>query len=275
MASNDPLAMDRGRLRGFERAAVPILEAINRRPRLKRGLHATIGRFNTRWITFATSPSWAPYGFEQIEQLKAPQGVIMVANHLSFFDMFIGTALINERTKLLRRVCYPVRAAWHYQRPLGVVLNTVISGGAMWPPVFRDSEQRTLNHTGLDQMAEFLGPGAGIGIHPEGRRNVIGDPYTFLPLKPGLGLLAQRCHPDVMILPYFIIGLTNDYRHEISRWALRPETRGEAVRIRFAAPMRAGDVRQGRDAAEIVQAVMAAVREQALVDQASRQSEVI
>jgi len=262
--------MDRDLLRGFERVAVPVLETINRSRLIKRGLHATVGWFNCVWITAATGKSWEVHGLDTIKRLDAPQGMILVANHLSFFDMYIGGSLIDRKTHLMERVCFPVRANWHYQGPIGVLLNTAISGAAMWPPVFRDGERRKLNHTGLDQMADFLGKGASIGIHPEGRRNKTGDPYTFLPPKPGLGLLVERCHPDVAIVPYFIIGLTNDWKHETTRWARKDGERGEPIRIRFAEPIRAGDVREGRTPIEVVETVMAAIHGEAMKDKAAQ-----
>ncbi len=261
--------MDRGLLRGFERVAVPVMERINRSKRLKQVLHGSVGRFNCTWMTKATGVSWQACGFEAVRTLKAPQGIILVANHLSFFDMFVGSSLINGNTQLMKRVCYPVRANWHYQTPLGVVVNTAISGAAMWPPVFRDGERRPLNHTGVEQMVDFLGPGAAIGIHPEGRRNINDDPYSLLPLKPGLGVLLQRCHPDVMVVPFFIIGLSNSFGREATRWLRDEQDRGDPIRIRFAAPMRAGDVRQDRDAMAITEVVMAAVAEQGELDKAA------
>ena len=268
MASKDPLKMDRGLLRGFERVAVPLMEHVNRSKALKHGLHATLGRFNSAWIARATGVSWRVHGFEAIKRLDAPQGILLVANHLSFFDMYIAGALLDRQTDLLKRVCFPVRANWHYQNPIGVVLNSVISGAAMWPPVFRNEAQRKLNHTGLEQMADFLGRGACIGIHPEGRHNTGGDRYAFLPLKPGVGLLAERCHPDVLIVPCFIIGLGDDARFEGTRWARKEGQRGEPIRVRFAAPLRVGDVRQDRDPMAITEAIMATVAEQGQIDKA-------
>lgn len=262
-----PAKMDRSLLRGWERLSVPALEYFNGSPRLKRGVHGVIGQFNARWITWTTGVSWQIHGFERIERLTAPRGVILVANHLSFFDMYIASALLVTRTELMQQLCFPVRKNYHYDSPTGPLLNIGMSAGAMWPPVFREAERRTLNHVGLQQMAEFLNRrGAAIGIHPEGTRNRGRDPYASLPFKPGLGRLVQVCDPEVVILPYFIIGLGNNFAWEVGR-RFRPEgRRGPTIRVRFAEPIKAGEVRKGRDDMGIVEAVMATVQAEGQLD---------
>jgi 1-acyl-sn-glycerol-3-phosphate acyltransferase len=263
--------MDRKLLRGFERVSVPTLEFIAQRQGLRTALHTVIGNVNALWIELLTSPTWEVHDFEPIAQLDAPQGIIMVSNHRSFFDMFVISTVIQRRTHLLQRVSYPVRSEFFYTHPLGVVLNVAISGASMWPPVFRDDRRRRLNPIGMDQLAATLHRGMGIGLHPEGTRNKGSDPYTFLPLKPGLGQLLTRVHPDTVVLPAFIAGLSNDVATEVVRNRKPPGQRGEPVRIRYAKPLLARDLQVlGDDPMVLTEAAFAPVSALAEVDRQDR-----
>jgi hypothetical protein len=185
--------LPRTHLRRFERVLVPVMEWLNRRPAWKNTLHRSIGHFNGAWITATSGRTWQVYGQDGLRRLDAPDGLVLVSNHRSFFDMYaIATVVLNEAPHLEQRACFPVRAPFFYDNPLGLLLNLAISGGSMWPPVFRDERRRTLNSAGLDQMAAWLQRGAVIGIHPEGARGKGPDLYEFLPLKPGLGHLLER-----------------------------------------------------------------------------------
>lgn len=263
--------MDRTLLRGFERVSVPTLEFIARHQGMRTALHTILGNFNAAWIERVTSPTWEVHGFEPVAELDAPQGLIMLSNHRSFFDMFVISTVIQRRTHLLQRVNYPVRSEFFYTHPLGVVLNIAISGASMWPPVFRDDRRRQLNPIGMDQLAATLQRGMGIGLHPEGTRNKSSDPYSFLPLKPGLGQLLTRVHPDTVVLPAFIAGLSNDVATEVKRNRRPAGHKGEPVRIRYARPMRAAELQAlGSDPMVLTEAAFAPVRQLAEVDRQDR-----
>ena len=81
--------MPRALLRGFERVSVPTMELLHDSPRLGRLLHATLGRVNNLWIEATNGRLWQIHGFDRIASLDAPDGVVMVSNHRSFFDMFV------------------------------------------------------------------------------------------------------------------------------------------------------------------------------------------
>jgi 1-acyl-sn-glycerol-3-phosphate acyltransferase len=265
--------MDRKLLRGFERVSVPALEFIAQRQGLRTAIHALVGNVNAKGIELLTSPTWEIHDFEPIAQLDAPHGIIMLSNHRSFFDMFVISTVIQRRTHLLQRVSYPVRSEFFYTHPLGVVLNVAISGASMWPPVFRDERRRRLNPIGLDQLAATLQRGMGIGLHPEGKRNKGKDPYQFLPLKPGLGQLLTRVHPDTVVLPAFIAGLSNDVATEVVRNRKPPGQRGEPVRIRYGKPIAAGHLQAlGEDPMVLTEAAFAPVRALAEIDREDRAS---
>ncbi len=263
--------MPHDQLRGLEHVSVPLYEFIHAHSQVTAGLHATIGAVNSWWIQHFTGATWEVHGLESIRSLTAPRGLVLVSNHRSFFDMYVISTVVNKRTDLLRRVAYPVRSRFFYDHPAGALLNLAVSGGAMWPPVFRDERRRLLNPIGWQQVVHTMTPGTGIGIHPEGTRGKGADPYEFLPLKPGLGQLVEALHPDTWVLPTFIAGLSNDLSVEVRRARQPLGQRGEPVRIRFAPPVRVGAVQALRlDAAETTAHIMAMVRTQAEVDRQER-----
>lgn len=256
-------------LRAFEKAAVPLLEAFNGHPVFARTAHATLGKLNGLGILYGFRHILQPQGLERLEQLRAPKGLILVSNHRSFFDMFAISSYVTHRTKLMTSLLFPVRHSFFYTNPLGVLINFAASGGTMWPPVFRDGRRRVLNPIGFKQMAAALGPGVVIGIHPEGKRGKGADPYTFLPLKPGLGMLLREVDPEVCVLPVFITGLSNNATAELARNRRRPGQRGEPIRLHFGQALVAGELgAETDDAAALTERVFDSVRQLASQDHA-------
>ncbi len=264
--------MPRDQLRGVEKLSVPLIERISRTRWLKTGVHAVIGTLDSWFIRFITGKLWEVHGLEHT-RIAAEHGVILVSNHRSFFDMYICCSMLHFRSRLARRLFFPVRSGFFYDKLLGLLLNMGISGGSMWPPVFRDEERRPLNRLGLRQMAAVLGPGALIGIHPEGKRGKGPDPYTLLPARAGLGRLVAECHPETVVLPYFTLGMGNSFTHEVRRNFKKAGTRGEPVRIRFAAAIRAGDLQELGDAQAMTDAVMDVIHALGQEDKAAREAD--
>lgn len=262
--------MPREALAGAERYTVPLLERINGSLLVKRALHAVIGRADSWFIALITGRLWRVRGLDRLTGLDTARGVILVANHRSFFDMYICLSMLHVRTGLVKRCFFPVRSGFFYDRWLGALLNLAISGGSMWPPVFRESERRALNRIGLEQLAAVLGPGAFVGIHPEGRRGTGDDPYTLLPARNGVGRLALACHPDTVVLPYFILGLSNSFRREVGRNFRSRARQGEPVRMRFGDPIRVGELQTLGDADAITARVMACITALGELDRAEQ-----
>lgn len=251
--------LPREHLSRLERVSVSLLEWVNRSPRRKSRFHRVIGHNDSRFIRFITRNLWELHGLENT-RIPAERGMILVSNHRSFFDMYISCTVLHFRSELAGRLFFPVRAKFFYDRVLGMLLNMGISGGSMWPPIFRDPSRRHLNPLGFKQLAAVLGPGAVVGIHPEGKRGKGPDPYTLLPCRPGLGRLVEVCHPDTVVLPYFIVGLSNSFLTEVRRNFRKPGTRGEPVRIWYGEAMTAGELQALGDAQVITDAVMDKVR---------------
>lgn len=124
--------VDRSQLHGFERYSVPLMDAINQRPRFKGGIQATIGLLNGLWIRRFTGGVWRLDGDEHLAALDAPRGMIIAANHRSFFDLYVCAAhLVTRHPHLIRRLYCPVRTNFFYTRPLGALINLALSGGSM------------------------------------------------------------------------------------------------------------------------------------------------
>lgn len=257
-------------LQGFEKLSVPLMDAINSRPRVKNGLQRTVGLANAVWMRHVAQRVWRIDGAEVLDELDAPHGMVLAANHRSFFDLYVCSAfLIDRHPHLIRRIYCPVRSTFFYERPLGAVVNMALSGGSMWPPIFRDDRGPARNVAALEALAAQMGPGSFVGLHPEGRRSKA-DPYELLPAKPGLGLLLRACHPDTVVMPYFTLGLPNSLLALIAQGRKPVGQRGMAASLRFGTPLRAGDVIAGRTPLEATELVMDRIRELGRADETMR-----
>jgi 1-acyl-sn-glycerol-3-phosphate acyltransferase len=160
-------------------------------------------------------------GLERVQALPSGARILLIANHLTFFDLFVLGYVLWRQGGLKQRLSFPVRGNFFYEHPLGLGICMAMSGGTMFPPFFRPVEKKPFNKLSLAVLIEKLRtPGQLVGFHPEGTRNKSGDPYTLLPAQPGAGELALKARPTVV--PAFITGLTN------SMWAeLKANLRGE------------------------------------------------
>ena len=77
-------------------------------------------------------------GLENVLKYGKKDSVLLVANHRSFFDFFTITAICYWRTKLTKRIFFPVRQNFFYTHPLGPPVNAIMSGMRMFPPVMRE-----------------------------------------------------------------------------------------------------------------------------------------
>ncbi len=229
-------------LRGLERFAVPFFRWLNTSGLPKDIVQFFVRHVSARWVRWVTGYRWKLMHFERVKHLNPTSSVLLVSNHRSFFDMYVTCSSLYTHTRILDRLYFPVRAKFFYDSAIGALVNLSVSGGAMWPPVFRDDRRRELNPIGTDQMKHVLqNRGTAIGIHPEGTRGKGDDPWQLLPCKPGVGELVHAAPDDALILPFFIIGLSNDFVSEVkSLWRRdKPE-----IRIRWCEPITAGELKK-------------------------------
>jgi 1-acyl-sn-glycerol-3-phosphate acyltransferase len=247
-----PRDIARAELVGFERLSVPLLSWWNRSRAAKALVYGFVRYVSHLWIQGVTRRRMRVLGAERVRGLNPERGVLLVANHRTFWDMYVATSMLETETAFIERLYFPVRARFFYDNPVGVLVNAGVSGGSMWPPVFDGFSRQRLNEVGLDQCAEVLyAKGSLVGIHPEGTRNREADPLALLKARGGVGRVVQACHPDVLVVPFFLQGLTNNFVDEVRRNFRRAGERGPPIVLVWGEPVRAGDL-AGRGAPVVV-----------------------
>ena len=230
-ASLMPTAEEISVLRPIERAGFKLARAMN------FGVWKRFWTFCQRhigslWIFLATYNLMNVFGIENVQNSDPTRPLILVANHRSFFDMYTVSSVMFRRTTRPITLFFPVRARFFYDSPIGWFVNLVMGWWSMYPPFFREEgegEKRRFDKFSVRELIRISSSGEGhiIGFHPEGKRNLNDDPYSFLPAQPGIGKVILNADPQV--IPVFIAGLGNDLPKQIlGNW-----TGGEKVRIWF------------------------------------------
>jgi 1-acyl-sn-glycerol-3-phosphate acyltransferase len=186
------------------------------------------------WIRLATYNLMHVYGLEHVEATAHERPLLLVANHRSFFDMYVVSAELFRRTKWRKQLFFPVRGRFFYESLTGMFVNLVMGWWSMYPPFFTGGdkpmiEKRDFDKFSMRRLVDLCQHGAGhiIGFHPEGTRNKGADPYSFLRPQPGIGKLVKEAEPQVV--PVFIAGLGNNLPRQIlGNW-----TGGPPIRIHF------------------------------------------
>lgn len=221
------------------------------------------------WIDRCTSNLRHVVGLEHVVPYR-DRSVLLVANHRSFFDMFVVNAVLYRQAGFRQRILFPVRANFFYEGPLGLFVNAVMSFFSMYPPVFRDRRRAALNHAAFAQLSELMKSGVrSAGIHPEGTRNRGDDPYAFLPAQSGAGRLMHLSRAPV--LPVFINGLENNLVRQVAGNFKRT---GRSVVVVFGPPVEVSDLLdrppRGRTYRELADRAMQAIGELGTVERAYR-----
>jgi len=229
----DLLAMgDTALLTPLERAQIRFVRATLEPGMLDRAIRVMQRSVGQWWIRTATNSLRFVHGAERLPVWNPDESVICVANHRSFFDLYITTAELVAQG-LPHRILFPVRSNFFYDHPLGPFVNGVMSFFAMYPPIFRDRKRAALNLASLDETAALLRRGGFfVGLHPEGTRKKDDDPYTFLPAQSGVGRIIHRARCKVV--PVFVNGLLNDLVKQVGTGLAR---RGRPVHIVFGEPI--------------------------------------
>ena len=226
----------------MERFALKFAELTNEDPRGKWLQTRFLRGVSYIWVRAALANRMLVEGLEDLMALRPDTGVMLVSNHRSFFDQYaMLLACYMGPVAWAKHLFFPVRSNFFYDQPLGVVVNAAVAGGAMYPPIYRQSERRRLNDEALDKMVDILRRrGNVLGMHPEGTRGKGPDPYDFLPAQPGVGKLALVAQP--VVVPAFTLGLGNNIVEDI-KWNFGKEARREhAVISVFGPPVDYGDL---------------------------------
>ncbi len=202
--------------------------------RILRLCQRTVGQ---SWIHFCSKNLRRVVGLSRLPDLESPGSVLVVANHRSFFDLYIITAELIRRG-MKKRILFPVRSRFFYDSPFGFLVNFAMSFLSMYPPIFRERKKLAMNLLALDELAYLLRRGGVFaGLHPEGKRKQDDDPYTFLPAQPGVGRVVHQAH--VPVVPVFVNGLGNDMLRQMRD---NFDRSGKPIYVVFGAPIHLDDL---------------------------------
>jgi 1-acyl-sn-glycerol-3-phosphate acyltransferase len=246
----DLIRSGKGRLNAIERAQIGFVRstfAPGLLDKTVRSLQRSVGQ---GWIHHCTKHLRHVYGLERLPVLDPAKSYVLVANHRSFFDLYVVTSELVRRG-LSHRIVFPVRSTFFYTNPLGLFVNGVMSFFAMYPPIFRERRQAVLNVPSLGELAWLLERGGFFaGLHPEGTRKRDDDPYSFLPAQRGVGRIIHDSRP--VVIPVFVNGLINDlYRQVRSNF----DRSGRKIVVVFGEPIDFSDLYAQRGTPKVHQAV--------------------
>ncbi|MCA1817709.1 MAG: 1-acyl-sn-glycerol-3-phosphate acyltransferase [Acidobacteria bacterium] len=225
------------------------------------------------WIRVCTYNLMRVHGLENFEATSRERPVLLVANHRTFFDMYVVSAELFRRTRGEKRLFFPVRGRFFYESPAGMLVNLLMGWWSMYPPFFAAGsrpipEKREFDKFSMRLLVDLCRRGRGnvVGFHPEGTRNRDPDPYSLLPPKFGVGKLVREADPQVV--PVFVAGLNADLWEQVKRNWKRD---AEPIRIHFGERIDFSHFRQRegmRAYKEIAELVMSKIAELAERDRA-------
>lgn len=219
-------------LSSLERLHFELARRMNREP--WKGIWTWCQRVvGATWIAAVTGRLLQVEGIEHVRDAYPRGPLLLVANHRSYFDMFVVSSLLYRALPGSKRLTFPVTGQYYYQSLGGVALNQFAAFWSMFPPLFALPSHTVSDRYALDLLVELCrrGPGQILGIHPEGGRNLGPDPYEFLRCQPGTGRIIHAARP--IVIPCFIAGLDNDVVAQVRRnWS-----GGEPVRVWFDEPV--------------------------------------
>jgi 1-acyl-sn-glycerol-3-phosphate acyltransferase len=252
-----PTPEQRKLLRGFERVAFEIADAVNRRSVLKRAAQTFLELVAKSWIHWCTRNLLHLEGEAHLQALTPDRGVFVVCNHRSFFDLYLMSSILFRKTRWVRKLFFPVRSTFFYEGPLGVVVNGAMAAWSMYPPVLRDRDRKAFNTFTVACTVDLLQEaGTVVGYHPEGTRKRVGDPYELLPAATGTGEIIHRARP--IVLPVFTLGMTNDLPRQI---AGNFTGKGDPITMRFGPPLDLSRFDDRTPGPELYREIADAVRE--------------
>lgn len=225
-----------------ERAALGIGRLANRGPVGKRLQYYYHYWINRTWVREAVGRRVYVDNIESVVNLRPDRGVLMAANHRSFYDQWINMlALYDRGGNHFWKMYFPVRSNFFYDDPVGMAVNTVVAAWSMFPPIYRDASKADLTRDALAKVQEFLGdPTAIVGVHPEGTRGKGPDPYELLPAQPGIGQMILQGKP--VVIPFFINGIGNKPAEVIATTQKRDGRRTDPIIIVYGSPVEYDDL---------------------------------
>ncbi|MBX3191012.1 MAG: 1-acyl-sn-glycerol-3-phosphate acyltransferase [Labilithrix sp.] len=238
-APRDLLELGADALTPTERWQIRFVRRTFERGALDKSVRFLQHHIGSNWIEQSIKNLRHVHGADRLPKLERDQSTILVCNHRSFFDLYVVTGYLVRRG-MPQRLVFPVRSQFFYDKPLGLVVNGIMSFFAMYPPVFRERKRAALNLASLDEVVRLVRQGgAFVGLHPEGTRNKGDDPYALLPAQGGVGRIIHASRGSAVVIPVFINGLGNDIVKQIGSNFTR---KGAPVTMVFGKPLDFGDM---------------------------------
>lgn len=185
------------------------------------------------FIRAVTARRTAVFGMEHLHRAPPRRPILLVANHRSYFDMFVVSSEVFRHTGVRRNLYFPIMGNPYYRSAFGLLANATAGFWTMFPPLFAAASHKEIDRHSLETLVHLLNEGDRtlVGIHPEGGRNLDPDPYTLRRVQPGTGRIIHAARPEVF--PVFIIGLENTLWDQVAaNWrAVHP------IRIHIGAPV--------------------------------------
>jgi 1-acyl-sn-glycerol-3-phosphate acyltransferase len=249
-ARPDLVALGQERLGPIERGVLGFVRRTFEPGRVDRAIRWLQRRIGSTWIHHCTKHLRHVYGFERLPRFEPGRSYILVANHRSFFDLYVVMGQL-VRQGLKHRIVFPVRASFFYTGLLGLFVNGVMSFFAMYPPIFRERKQAPLNLACLDELTWLLKQGGMFaGMHPEGTRNRTDDTLALLPAQSGVGRVIHATRATV--IPVFVNGLINDLPRQVKS---NFDGTGQRIVVVFGEPVDFGGLLEERPSPRASQAI--------------------
>ena len=220
-------------LSGFERVAFALADKANRDPFIKQVGQKFLSSFGRAWVHLSTRNLLTVNGLHHVRDIDRTRGVVFVANHLTMQDFYVISSILLRSTDWIKRMYFPVKSSYFYERIDGVLVNALCAAMSMYPPVLRDKSRKAFNRYVVDFITEAAQtPGSLVGYHPEGTRNKTGEPYTLLPASAGIGEIIYHAKP--VVIPVFVVGLVPGFINQLRG---NFGNNGMPVTINFGAPL--------------------------------------
>src|SRR5512138_371075 len=94
--------------RPVERAALGVCTFVNKNPTAKALQTAFQRHVSNRWMHAVLAKRLELIGLEKVIALEPDRGVLLVANHRSFFDQYVLMSVLYKRAPWPRRAYFPV-----------------------------------------------------------------------------------------------------------------------------------------------------------------------
>jgi 1-acyl-sn-glycerol-3-phosphate acyltransferase len=161
----------------FERACVRFVTFVHAHRWAKAPFLVWVHTFTNWFAWMFVGRTIRVHHEERLDALRSERPVVVMANHLTFWDLYILSTLLYRRTGWWRDYYFPVRARFFYESPAGFLLNWIFAGFTMFPPFFQSDAVRRLDVEALRILDRVAGRRrALVGFKPQGTRNNNRDP---------------------------------------------------------------------------------------------------